>query len=317
MNLAERVLRGDEKCAARLITLIENGDRKGHEELIQLLPHTGRAHVIGITGPAGVGKSTLIAKLIGRYCDERRTVGVIAIDPTSIQSQGAILGDRARMKDVELAGGVFVRSMADRGQGGGISRAALGAVHVLEALGKEIVIIESVGAGQSDKGLYYLCDTVVTLFTPEFGDELQLLKAGLLEIGDVVVVNKTDKPGSADAVSVISALAHGKTADDWLVPVISTRADTGVGVEELAFKLDARWRFLQEGRETRSSRRSKPLSFLTTLLKEEAWKRVESFLSDDEAYKETIRQVRAKVIDTYTAVERIGDLIERRLASGR
>lgn len=305
---------GDEKSAARLITLIENGEKEGYEELIPLLPHAGRAHVLGVTGPAGAGKSTLIASLVGCYRSEKRKVGIIAVDPTSVQSQGALLGDRVRMKDIEAADEVFVRSMADRGNPGGVSRATFGAVQVMEAFGKTTVIIESVGAGQSDKLLHYLCDSVVTVFTPEFGDELQLLKAGLLEIGDIVVINKVDKDkGSGEALSAISAHVGTTAHSGWAVPVLCTRADTGEGIEHLALAIDRRWNFLCACKEAGCSRRTKTVAFLMTLLKEELWQRCSAFLSGGEAYAQIVRQTEENLIDPYTAAERIGELIEKRL----
>lgn len=317
MGLAEGVLEGDEKSAARLITLIENGERNGYEELKQLLPHTGRAHILGITGPAGAGKSTLIGKLAGYYSNQRRKVGIIAIDPTSIRSQGALLGDRARMRDIELSAGIFVRSMADRGHPGGICRAALGTIRVMEALGKDLVMIESVGAGQSDKALFYLCDTVITLFTPEFGDDLQLLKAGLLEIGDIIVINKMDKAGSEEAANAISARIREKIEGQWDVPIFCTRADIGEGIKELADAVDNRWRFLQEQDQTAGLRSEKTISFMMTLLKEELWRRFLTVFHKDEVYEEIIRNVECKIIDPYAAVGQIADIIDERLQRGK
>jgi LAO/AO transport system kinase len=217
------------------------------------------------------------------------------------------------MRDIELSAGVFVRSMADRGHPGGICRAALGTVRVMEALGKDLVIIESVGAGQSDKALFYLCDTVITLFTPEFGDDLQLLKAGLLEIGDIVVINKMDKAGSEDAANAISARMREKMDGQWDVPIFCTRADIGKGITDLAKAIDNRWRFLQGHDQTVVLRTEKTVSFMMTLLKEELWRRFLIVFHKDEACEEIIRNVECKIIDPYVAVAQVADIIDERL----
>jgi LAO/AO transport system kinase len=313
LNLAEKILRGDEGSAARLISLIENKERKGYDELARLLPHTGRAHVLGITGPAGAGKSTIITRLAGHFCNKGKKVGIIAIDPTSIQSQGAFLGDRVRMKELEAPGQVFIRSMADREHPGGISRAALGTIYVMEALGKEIVVIESVGAGQSDKALFYICDTVVTLFTPEFGDELQLLKAGLLEIGDIVVLNKGDKAGSENAMAVVSAGIPKRPVGEWPIPILRTRANAGEGIDDLVNAVEARWRFIRADKENAIKRRQKTTFFIMTLLKEEIWRRFMCAYSAQTEYGRIMEDAQSKIIDPYSAVERIADIVEARL----
>jgi LAO/AO transport system kinase len=313
MSLAEKILSGDEKSAARLITLIEEKKKKGYEELRLLVPYTGRAHVLGVTGPAGAGKSTLIAKLASRLCSRGKKVGIIAIDPTSMQSRGAFLADRVRMSEIEGPGGIFIRSMADREHPGGISRAALGAAYVMEALGKDIVIIESVGAGQSDKALFHVCDTVATLFTPEFGDELQLLKAGLLEIGDIVVVNKWDKADSEDAVNVISAYVPDGPKGTWSIPILCTKAHVGEGVDDLLGAVEARWDFLCKDKDAVVKRREKVILFVMTLLKDEIWQRFLDIYSGEADYGMILEAVQSKTIDPYSAVEYIADALAERL----
>jgi GTPase len=313
MSLAEKILKGDEKSAARLITLLENRKPDGYKELTKLLPHTGKAHVLGITGPAGAGKSTIISKLAGRICLQGKKVGIIAIDPTSVQSRGSFMGDRVRMSEIEGSEEVFIRSMADREHPGGINRAALGAVYVMEALGKNIVMVESVGAGQSDKGLFSICDTVVTLFTPEFGDELQLLKAGLLEIGDIVVVNKRDKPGAKNAVSTVHSCIRGQPKEGWIVPVHCTRADTGEGMDDFMAAVETRWKFLEIDSESFAKWRQKMELFTKTLLKEEIWQRFLVTCAKETEFKRIMDTVQSKMIDPYSAVEQIADVVEARL----
>jgi LAO/AO transport system kinase len=314
MSLAEQILKGDEKSGARLITLIENKKKEGYEELTRLLPHTGKAHILGITGPAGAGKSTLITKLAGSLLGKGKKIGIVAIDPTSVQSQGAFLGDRVRMNEIECPGEIFIRSMADREHPGGISRAALGAVYVLEALGKEIVIVESVGAGQSDKALFYICDSVITLFTPEFGDELQLLKAGLLEIGDIIVINKWDKadPGN-DVVSAISACMPEKANSTWSIPIVRTKANTGEGIDDVLSAVESRWDFLQKDTGTPAKRREKISLFIMTLLKEEIWHRFFGVFSTGTEYDKIIEEARSKTLDPYSVVKLVADIVEEKL----
>jgi LAO/AO transport system kinase len=316
MSLAERILKGEERSGARLITLIEDRERKGYEELTRLLPRTGRAHVLGITGPAGAGKSTIIAKLAGRFSDQGKKVGIIAIDPTSMQSHGAVLGDRVRMQEAERPGEIFIRSMADRDHPGGVSRAALGAVYVMEGLGKDVVIIESVGAGQSDKALFYICDTVVTLFTPEFGDEIQLLKAGLLEIGDIVVVNKSDKAGSDDAMRAISAFLPKKSEGEWSAPILLTKAHISEGLDDLIRNIELHWTFLLADNQRVIRRKQKITFFMMTLLKEELWRRFTDTYWKERECEQIVEEAQTKVIDPYTAVERIADIVEARLQKG-
>lgn len=313
MGLAEKILNGDEKSAARLITLIEDKKKAGYEELARLLPQTGRAHVLGITGPAGAGKSTLIAKLAGCMLGQGKRIGIIAVDPTSIQSRGAFLGDRARMNEIERPGGIFIRSMADREHPGGICRAALGAIYVMEALGNDVVIVESVGAGQSDKSIFHVCDTIVTLFTPEFGDELQLLKAGLLEIGDIIVINKWDKGCPEDMVAAICASVLDKAKGTWTMPILHTIANTGEGIDALLSALEARWEFLRKDKDANVKGREKIGLFVMALLKDEIWQRFLAVYSGEAEYRRILEEVQSKTIDPYSAVERVADMLERTL----
>lgn len=313
MNLAEKILQGDERSGARLISLIEARDPQGYAELTQLLPYINRAHVVGVTGPAGAGKSTLISQVASGLHKRKKRLGIVAIDPSSLHSQGALLGDRFRMKEAEDAGDVFIRSMADRDQPGGVCYAALGAVYVMEALGKDVVIVESVGAGQSDKALFYLCDTIITVFTPEFGDELQLLKAGLLEIGDIVVLNKCDKPGAEDAMVSLSAHVPVTAEGEWSPPILPAKAQAGEGIDECLSAIEQRWGFLQKGKGTSEGRWQKITLFVMTLLKEELWRRFARLCSSDREYEQIMREAQSNVIDPYTTVERIADSAEARL----
>lgn len=304
MGLAEDILKGDQKSAARLISLIEGGSQDGYDQLLLLIPHTGSAHVIGVTGPAGAGKSTLTGSLAAAFSRQGKKVGVVATDPTSIQG-GAFLGDRIRMKEAE-GSDVFIRSMANRGNPGGMARAATGAVYVLEALGKGTILVETVGAGQSEKELFHLCDTVIVLFTRDYGDEIQLLKAGLMEIADIVVVNKGDLPGTADAQHELSVCASSRTdTEGWVTPVLITRADQGTGVAEVMDAIEEHWQFITEDGRRDKRRRAKIAAFTTSLLKEEMWERFRCVVADDKECSRIVEEASTGTIDPYSAVERI------------
>ena len=314
MGLAENILMGDVKSAARLISLIEEGETEAYRELQHLLPHVGGAHVIGITGPAGSGKSTAAGRIAVRFASQRRKVGIIAIDPTSMRGRGALLGDRVRMKEAEKADGIFIRSMAHRGYPGGVARAATGATHVLEGLGKDLVIIESVGAGQTDTTLFLLADTVITLITPDYGDEIQLMKAGLFEIGDIIVINKSDRPGAEDAWQELSH-RFGRTArqghqghqghQGWVVPVLLTRADTDTGMDALVDAVNAHWKFLKESGLWKKQKQEKARSFTELLLKEELWKRFLERRRTSSHFRQIMALVEDGRKDPYTAVDEL------------
>lgn len=317
MSLAEKILKGDVKSAARLISLIEEGEAQGYKELQHLLPHSGHAHIIGITGPAGSGKSTAAGRIAVRFASQGRKVGIIAIDPTSMRGRGALLGDRVRMKEAEKTEGIFIRSMAQRGYPGGVARAATGAAHVLEGLGKDIVIVESVGAGQSDTALFFLADTFITLITPDYGDEIQLMKAGLLEIGDIIVINKSDRPGAQDAREELSR-RFGKNArqahEGWIVPVLLTRADMDIGIEAVVEAINSHWQYLEESGLRKPQKQAKARAFMELLLKEELWHRFLEQHGKSTRFCQTLELVEKGLKDPYTAVD---ELVESNLAQAK
>lgn len=240
MGLVDRFLAGDERALARLATLVEAGHPVGEAALARLYPTTGRAHVVGITGPPGAGKSTLVNALIGAVRTGGRRVAVVAVDPSSPVAGGAVLGDRIRMTERHADAGVFVRSMASRGRLGGLAGATASVVHLLDAAGFPIVLVETVGAGQDGIDIATLAQTVVVLQVPGLGDGVQAIKAGLLEVGDVLVVNKADLGGAAEQARLLRMLTVGAAAETaWQVPVISTVAATGEGIDDLLGRIDA------------------------------------------------------------------------------
>jgi LAO/AO transport system kinase len=240
MSLAEKIIKGDTQSAARLITLLENEDPEAEKEMEALYPLTGKAYIIGVTGAPGVGKSTLTDSLIGRFRSRQLAVGVIAIDPTSALTGGALLGDRIRMQRHAADPKVFIRSLATRGWTGGLAKAALGAAHVMDAMGKDIILMETVGSGQVEIDIVKAADTTLLVLSPDSGDEIQTMKAGIIESADVFAINKADKEGAArlktdlEMMLSISPTQKPEPAGGWVPPVMLTEAVNDKGTEELA-----------------------------------------------------------------------------------
>ena len=234
-SLSERILKGDPRAMARAISVIEDEAPEGAELVRRIFPHTGRAYLVGVTGAPGAGKSTLVDRLIAVLRGRRRTVGVVAVDPTSPFSGGAILGDRVRMQTHAHDEGVFIRSMATRGHLGGLSRATGEAALVLDASGKDVVIIETVGVGQDEVDIVRTADVSIVTLVPGTGDEVQALKAGIMEIADIFVVNKADREGADRTVASIEAMLslENYAKGQWRPPIVKTVATTGAGVAEL------------------------------------------------------------------------------------
>ena len=232
-SLAERLVAGDRRALARAISLVENRDPAGDHLVAELFPRTGGARVIGITGPPGVGKSTLIGSLTSLLRTDERTVGVLSVDPSSPFTQGAVLGDRIRLSDHFLDEGVFIRSMASRGALGGLAEAALQAALLMDAAGKDDVLLETVGVGQGEIDIVDHADTVILALMPGSGDSIQALKAGVMEIPDIIVVNKSDHPLADTMVREVRAVLALGPQRSWRVPVVRTEASNGTGVPEL------------------------------------------------------------------------------------
>ena len=256
--LADRVLQGDVRAAARLMRLIDDAQPAAEGELRVLFPSTGRAQLIGITGNPGAGKSTLVDRLIAHLRGMGKTVGVVAVDPTSPFTGGAILGDRIRMQDHALDPGVFIRSLATRGQLGGLSRATGNCVRVLDAMGKDVVIVETVGVGQDEVEVCRLAHTTVVVVMPGLGDDVQAIKAGILEVADLFCVNKADREGADRTVRDLRQMLE-LSATEREVAIVKCVASQGEGIGELWDAIEAHYRFLQGGpgllqRETQRAR---------------------------------------------------------------
>jgi LAO/AO transport system kinase len=304
--LAERLLAGEKRALARAITLIESDDPAGWDLVREVYPRTGKARIIGFTGPPGVGKSTLIGALTGELRKAEREVAVLSIDPSSPFTRGALLGDRIRLTDHFLDPGVFIRSMASRGALGGLSEAALQVALIMDAAGKDDVLIETVGVGQAEIDIVDHADTIVLALMPGSGDSIQALKAGVMEIPDVIVVNKADHPMTDTMVrEVRSILALSQDPDGWKVPVLRTEAARGEGVDELAAKIDEHRAFIEQAGTLAERRarnlRSEVLGIATSRMR----RRLEQTVSADPATADLLDRVVRRELDPATAASEL------------
>jgi LAO/AO transport system kinase len=307
--LVERLLAGDRRALARAITLVENGDPAGAAIVRAVYPHTGSAEVVGFTGPPGAGKSSLLG-VVARYERDRgRSLGVLAVDPSSPFSSGALLGDRVRLTEHFLDGGVFIRSMATRGALGGLSEAALQAALLMDAGGRDLILLETVGVGQAEVDVLGHADTVVLVLMPGSGDSVQALKAGVMEIPDVIVINKADHPmASATLSDVKGMLALAPRKDGRPVPVILTCASSGQGVEQLVAALDAHRAHISAAGSLGQRRRRNLADEVLALASRRLRRRLASALADDPALATLIERVATRELDPASAAE---DLLER------
>jgi LAO/AO transport system kinase len=312
---AEAVLRHDRRALARLISAVENRDASALPALRALYPHTGRALRIGLTGPLGVGKSSLLNALIGRLRERGRTVGVIAVDPSSPFSGGSVLGDRIRLERAGGDEGLFVRSMASRGYAGGIAEATREVSRLLDAFGMEVVLIETVGSGQVDVDIRRAVSTSVVVLVPHLGDEVQTLKAGLFEIADVFCVNKSDLPGADGAVRYLRELVSLAPRDDarWTPRVVQTSAAQNTGVDELWGAIEAHEAFLDERGERAKAERRRLAEEIVDLVRGRVGERLEPLLERDPELQGLLEKVVDRKLDPHTAADRLYSDLRRRL----
>lgn len=304
MELVEGILKKDKRSAARLITLIEREDPKAVDALKKLYKYTGNSYIIGITGPPGAGKSSLVNELAKRMRAKGKTVGIIAVDPTSPFTGGALLGDRIRMQDLTLDPGIFIRSMASRGSLGGIAKATYDAINVLDAFGMDYIIVETVGVGQTEIDIVKVADTVVVVLVPGLGDDVQAIKAGIMEIADIFAVNKADREGADKLVTEIEMMLD-LSQKEFLMrpPIIKTVATTGAGVDELEAKINEHLNFILKEGLLAQRRKVKARENFMELIKFEIGKRI--FQEKGQIIETLIDEIFEKNTDPYTAMEKL------------
>jgi LAO/AO transport system kinase len=312
-DLAKRLVEGDKRALARGISLVEDGDPAGWDLVREVYPRTGQASVVGFTGPPGVGKSTLIGALTKAQRDAGRDVAVLSVDPSSPFTQGALLGDRIRLSEHFLDPGVFIRSMASRGALGGLSEATLQAALLMDAAGKDDVFVETVGVGQAEVDIIDHADTIVLVLQPGSGDSIQALKAGVMEIPDVIVVNKADHPLTDTMLREIRGVLHLGPKLDWDIPVLTTEAAQGKGVDDLVEALRAHREHLEREGTLSERRRRNLMNEVLALATARLRRRLEASVRDDADVQHLLDEVVARRLDPASAA---GSILERDDANG-
>ena len=338
MEQVERLLAGDRRAVAKLISLVENDGPRAREALAALYAHTGRAHIVGVTGAPGTGKSTLVNELAKVFRQRDKTLGIVAVDPTSPFSGGALLGDRIRMRDLAGDPGIFVRSMATRGSLGGLARATGDAVKVLDAAGYQVIFIETVGAGQAEVDIARTAHTTIVVEVPGLGDDIQAIKAGIFEIADIFAVNKADREGAEHAVTALQmmldmnhvsrpVLHHGTAmgvkapggdegaGTPWRPPICKTIATRGEGIEALVESVEGHRAFLEDSGELERRERQRVAAEFEAILRQELMARLVREV-DESQLQALVDRIVGREVDPYTAVETLlagqgGEVMER------
>jgi LAO/AO transport system kinase len=304
-SLAEGVRKGDRRALARAISLVENADPLAYELVRELYPETGQAYAVGITGPPGVGKSSLISALVRHVREQQTTIGVISVDPSSPFTHGALLGDRIRLSDHFLDPGVFIRSMSTRGHLGGLAETTLQALLVLDAAGKELVFLETVGAGQSEVEVIAIADTVVLVLMPGSGDSVQALKAGIMEIPDVIAINKMDHPAAKTMLSEVRSILSLDRDRSWRPPIVLTDATRGENVPELWAKIEEHRAHLESDGQLEERRRKNLAAEVFAVASGRAKAHLERAVADDPELRRLLDEVQRRELDPLSAVREI------------
>ncbi len=310
-SLLEGLRSGDRRALARAISLVENGDPLAGELVRETYPQTGRAEIVGITGPPGVGKSSLVSALVRLVRGQGRTIGVISVDPSSPFTAGALLGDRIRLADHFLDRDVFIRSMGTRGHLGGLAEATLQAALLLDAFGKDVVFVETVGTGQSEVEITGLADTIVLALMPGSGDSIQALKAGIMEIPDVIVVNKRDHPAAKTMMNEVRSILGLGEKRDWTPPIVLTEAVRGEGIEGLWEAVEDHRRHLVESGRLEERRGEQLAGEVFAVASGRAKTHLERAVADDPELRRLLDEVKGRRLDPLTAVREIMEQVFR------
>jgi LAO/AO transport system kinase len=303
--LADGVRSGDKRALARAITLVENSDPLAYELVAEVYPETGRTYAVGVTGPPGVGKSSLISALVRHVREQSQTVGVISVDPSSPFTQGALLGDRIRLSDHFLDPGVFIRSMGTRGHLGGLAEATLQALLVLDAAGKDLVFLETVGAGQSEVEVIGIADTVLLVLMPGSGDSIQALKAGIMEIPDVIAINKMDHPAAKTMLNEVRSILSLDREREWRPPIVLTEATRGENIDELWERIEQHRAHLEEAGQLEERRRKNLAGEVFAVASARAKAHLEHAVADDPELRRLLDEVQKRELDPLSAVREI------------
>jgi LAO/AO transport system kinase len=312
MELLEQALKGSSRAIAKLITLVENRGEGADEVMEEIYPHTGGAYIIGVTGPPGSGKSTLVDKVTLKLCQQGFTIGIIAIDPSSPFTGGAVLGDRLRMKNVDTQEKVFIRSLSTRGSLGGLSRATCNTARILDACGKDFIVIETVGVGQDEVEIMSIADTSMVVLMPGTGDEIQTIKAGVMEIGDIFVVNKSDREGAERTAQMVKMMLDLKQSqNNWVPPVVKTVATEDAGTVDLIEKLHAHREYLSQSGKFLERRKERVKTEIRKMVEERIGAQVKRFVEDRSSFNAMVEEVVTRKKDPYACVRELTEPLNK------